>query len=134
MPSAVVSAGPRYAELPAVLSEEIRAAYAQMGKGIRQRLRRGGALQRHRRRPARRLFAGQQETFLHVRGDDLLLACRNCFASLFTNRAISYREDKGFDQLEGPCPSACRRWSVPTSLAPGSCSPSPPSRAFLTWC
>src|SRR3989344_291011 len=46
-------------------------------------------------------FAGQQETFLNIRGDkDLLVACRKCFASLFTNRAISYRHDKGFDHFK----------------------------------
>ena len=46
-------------------------------------------------------FAGQQETYLNVAGEaDLLLACRKCFASLFTNRAISYRADKGFDHLK----------------------------------
>jgi len=46
-------------------------------------------------------FAGQQETFLNIRGEgDLLLACRRCFASLFTDRAISYREAKGFDHLK----------------------------------
>jgi pyruvate,water dikinase len=43
-------------------------------------------------------FAGQQETFLNVTGGDALIeACLHCFASLFTNRAISYRETKGFD-------------------------------------
>ncbi|WDQ14929.1 phosphoenolpyruvate synthase [Rhodopirellula sp. P2] len=43
-------------------------------------------------------FAGQQETYLNVRGETALLdACRRCFASLFTDRAISYRVDKGFD-------------------------------------
>ena len=46
-------------------------------------------------------FAGQQETFLNVRGErDLLDACRRCYASLFTDRAISYREVKGFNHLE----------------------------------
>ncbi len=46
-------------------------------------------------------FAGQQETYLNVRGpEELLDACRRCFASLFTNRAISYRQDKGFDHLD----------------------------------
>lgn len=46
-------------------------------------------------------FAGQQETFLNVRGErDLLEACRRCYASLFTDRAISYREAKGFDHLK----------------------------------
>ena len=46
-------------------------------------------------------FAGQQETFLNVTGhDDLLDACRNCYASLFTDRAISYREEQGFDHMK----------------------------------
>ena len=45
-------------------------------------------------------FAGQQETYLNIRGEkDLLEKVRDCFASLFTNRAISYRVDKGFDHL-----------------------------------
>jgi pyruvate,water dikinase len=45
-------------------------------------------------------FAGQQETYLNITGeDDLLDACRDCFASLFTDRAISYRQEKGFDHL-----------------------------------
>jgi pyruvate,water dikinase len=45
-------------------------------------------------------FAGQQETYLNVKGeDDLLEKVRDCFASLFTNRAISYRVDKGFDHF-----------------------------------
>ena len=45
-------------------------------------------------------FAGQQETYLNIRGEaDLLLAVKKCFASLFTNRAISYRHDKGFDHF-----------------------------------
>ncbi len=46
-------------------------------------------------------FAGQQETFLNIRGEAALLdACRRCYASLFTDRAISYREAKGFDHLK----------------------------------
>ena len=46
-------------------------------------------------------FAGQQETFLNVRSErDLLDACRRCYASLFTDRAISYRETMGFDHLQ----------------------------------
>ena len=45
-------------------------------------------------------FAGQQETYLNIRGEDELIEkVRDCFASLFTNRAISYRVDKGFDHL-----------------------------------
>jgi len=46
-------------------------------------------------------FAGQQETYLNVQGPTQLLeTCRRCFASLFTDRAISYRVDKGFDHLK----------------------------------
>jgi pyruvate,water dikinase len=46
-------------------------------------------------------FAGQQETFLNVRGEeDLLQACKRCYASLFTDRAISYRNEQGFDHLK----------------------------------
>lgn len=45
-------------------------------------------------------FAGQQETFLNIRGEKALLeACRSCYASLFTDRAISYRGTKGFDHM-----------------------------------
>lgn len=45
-------------------------------------------------------FAGQQETFLNVRGyDELREACLKCYASLFTDRAISYRIDNGFDHF-----------------------------------
>ncbi len=45
-------------------------------------------------------FAGQQETYLNVRGDAALLeACKKCFASLFTDRAIAYREEKGYDHF-----------------------------------
>ncbi|TGN89014.1 phosphoenolpyruvate synthase [Bradyrhizobium yuanmingense] len=46
-------------------------------------------------------FAGQHESFLNVRGPkDLFEACRRCFASIFTDRAISYRIDKGFDHFK----------------------------------
>ncbi|MBS1583060.1 MAG: phosphoenolpyruvate synthase [Bacteroidetes bacterium] len=46
-------------------------------------------------------FAGQQETFLNVRGpQDLISAVRNCFASLFTDRAIVYRESLGYDHFQ----------------------------------
>ncbi|KAF0221556.1 MAG: pyruvate water [Geobacteraceae bacterium] len=45
-------------------------------------------------------FAGQQETYLNIRGAAQLIdACRRCFASLFTDRAISYRIDQGFDHF-----------------------------------
>jgi pyruvate,water dikinase len=46
-------------------------------------------------------FAGQQETYLNVHGVQAVLeSCHKCFASIFTDRAISYRTSKGFDHLE----------------------------------
>ena len=46
-------------------------------------------------------FAGQLESFLNIKGALALLdACRRCFASLFTDRAISYRQAKGFDDVK----------------------------------
>jgi pyruvate,water dikinase len=46
-------------------------------------------------------FAGQQETYLNVRGQASVLdACRRCFASLFTDRAISYRANHGYDSMQ----------------------------------
>jgi pyruvate,water dikinase len=46
-------------------------------------------------------FAGQHESYLNIHGDELLLdSCKRCFASLFTDRAIHYRIDQGFDHFK----------------------------------
>jgi pyruvate, water dikinase len=46
-------------------------------------------------------FAGQQESFLNISGEKKLLeACKQCYASLFTDRAISYRREKGFNHMD----------------------------------
>jgi pyruvate,water dikinase len=46
-------------------------------------------------------FAGQQESYLNIRGTDALLeACRLCYASLYTDRAIAYREEQGFEHRQ----------------------------------
>ena len=46
-------------------------------------------------------FAGQQESYLNIRGSRALLdTCRRCYALLFTDRTISYRQAKGFDHLK----------------------------------
>src|SRR4030043_18844 len=46
-------------------------------------------------------FAGQMESFLNIKGEEQLLkAVKECIASLFTDRSISYREEKGFDHLK----------------------------------
>lgn len=62
-------------------------------------------------------FAGQQETYLNVRGKHQLIeACRKCFASLFTERAISYRHKFGFDHLKVSL-SICIQKMVRSDLA-----------------
>ena len=46
-------------------------------------------------------FAGQQDTYLNVKGyEQLLESCRACFASLFTDRAIAYRQERHFDHFD----------------------------------
>jgi pyruvate,water dikinase len=85
---------------PKKLEEEIRVAYREMEKKY------GGGVDVAVRSSATAedlptaSFAGQQTSYLNVRGEgDLLERVMDCFASLFTNRAISYRVDKGFDHL-----------------------------------
>lgn len=90
------------AGIPTRLADQIRAAYGELGKRIGTD---NAAVAVRSSATAEDLpdasFAGQQETFLNVRGDRALLdACLRCFASLFTDRAISYREAKGFDHIE----------------------------------
>jgi pyruvate,water dikinase len=86
--------------LPADLSDEIVTAYAELcreyGPDADTAVRSSATAEDL---PGAS-FAGQQESFLNVRGERALLdACRQCMASLFTDRAISYRVDKGFDHL-----------------------------------
>ncbi|MBI4304432.1 MAG: phosphoenolpyruvate synthase [Chloroflexi bacterium] len=46
-------------------------------------------------------FAGQHDSYLNIRGDEILLdTCKRCFASLFTDRALHYRIDQGFDHFK----------------------------------
>ena len=89
-------------EFPADIGESIRSHYRELGE--RAGLERLSVAVRSSA-TAEDLpdasFAGQQETFLNIAGErELLDACRRCYASLFTDRAISYREVKGFDHLD----------------------------------
>lgn len=62
-------------------------------------------------------FAGQQETYLNVYGDQaVLIACKKCYASLFTDRAISYRTIKNFDHFDVAL-SVCIQRMVRSDLA-----------------
>src|SRR3546814_9319710 len=83
--------------MPSFIAEDILAAYGELGRrtGIDH-----PAVAVRSSATAEDLpdasFAGQQETFLNVKGQLALQdACRRCFASLFTDRAIAYREAKG---------------------------------------
>jgi pyruvate,water dikinase len=62
-------------------------------------------------------FAGQQETYLNVHGEsEVIESCKKCFASLFTDRAISYRQARGFDHFEVAL-SVCVQKMVRSDLA-----------------
>jgi pyruvate,water dikinase len=80
--------------LPAALREEITEAYDSMGEGETFVAVRSSATAEDLPDAS---FAGQQETFLNVTRDDLLERIRECWASLFTQRAIYYRQKQGFD-------------------------------------
>ena len=89
------------AELPEDLEQAILAAYERLSGGQPAADRRGRASSATAEDLPDASFAGQQETYLNVQGDQLLLeTCKRCFASLFTDRAISYRVDKGFDHFK----------------------------------
>ncbi|HEX7930480.1 MAG TPA: phosphoenolpyruvate synthase, partial [Sphingomicrobium sp.] len=88
--------------LPPTVEQQLRAAYRELG---RKAGRDDPAVAVRSSATAEDLpgasFAGQLESFLNVQGEDALIeACRRCFASLFTDRAITYREAKGFDHLQ----------------------------------
>ncbi|MFW6258544.1 MAG: phosphoenolpyruvate synthase, partial [Halochromatium sp.] len=89
-------------EIPAVLADAVQEAYQalakQTGRDEPDVAVRSSATAEDLPEAS---FAGQQETFLNICGADTLIdAIRRCFASLFTDRAISYRQDNGFDQLQ----------------------------------
>jgi len=90
------------AEFPAPIAESIRAAYRELARRCATPVLavavRSSATAEDLPQAS---FAGQQESFLNVCGEsELLRACRKCYASLFTDRAIVYRENNGFDHLQ----------------------------------
>jgi pyruvate,water dikinase len=91
----------RTAQFPANLRQEIISAYNRMeeeyGQGVDVAVRSSATAEDL----PDASFAGQQDTYLNIRGPEALIdACKRCFASLFTDRAISYRHDKGFGQFD----------------------------------
>lgn len=95
----------RHAILAAEFSDELRQeivdAYHALGKGSASPLDVAVRSSATAEDLPDASFAGQQETYLNVQGDAALLdSCRRCYASLFTDRAISYRVDKKFDHFK----------------------------------
>jgi pyruvate,water dikinase len=89
------------ADLPAVLQRPIVAAYERLSAGSAQPLDVAVRSSATAEDLPDASFAGQQETYLNVQGGQVLLeTCKRCFASLYTDRAISYRVDKGFDHFK----------------------------------
>ena len=89
------------AKLPTALERAITDAYDRLSEGRRE----GVDVAVRSSATAEDLpdasFAGQQETYLNVQGHAALIdSCKRCFASLFTDRAISYRADRGFDPVK----------------------------------
>jgi pyruvate,water dikinase len=91
----------RHAEFPDKLREAIIEAYQKMeaeyGENVDVAVRSSATAEDL----PDASFAGQQETYLNIHGyDNIIENCRKCFASLFTNRAISYRQHQGFGQFD----------------------------------
>lgn len=87
-------------ELPSDLQNAITAAYDKLSGGTGQSLDVAVRSSATAEDLPDASFAGQQETYLNVQGRaPLLETCKRCFASLFTDRAISYRRHKGFDDF-----------------------------------
>ena len=90
------------AEFPEDIAGEIREAYRELGKRYKTEevdvAVRSSATAEDLPEAS---FAGQQESFLNVTGEtELLEYCRRCFASLFTDRAITYRREHGFEDMK----------------------------------
>jgi pyruvate,water dikinase len=84
-------------EIPEELREEITETYGNLGNGEAFVAVRSSATAEDLPDAS---FAGQQETFLNVTGENLVQRVKECWASLFTQRAIYYREQQGFDHRD----------------------------------
>ena len=89
------------APLPEDLTQQIIAAYQQLEQQYGEDLSVAVRSSATAEDLPTASFAGQQDTYLNIRGEVALLeACKRCFASLFTDRAIHYRVDQGFDHFK----------------------------------
>ncbi|HEY4512921.1 MAG TPA: phosphoenolpyruvate synthase [Candidatus Paceibacterota bacterium] len=89
------------ASLPEDLNEVIRKAYAKLGEKYGKNIDVAVRSSATAEDLPGASFAGQQETYLNVHGiENILISTKKCIASLFTDRAISYRADKGFSHFD----------------------------------
>jgi pyruvate,water dikinase len=89
------------AACPKELEDEIKTAYREMEKRYGENIDVAVRSSATAEDLPTASFAGQQTSYLNVRGEEeLIVNVMECFASLFTNRAISYRVDKGFDHFK----------------------------------
>lgn len=87
------------AAMPTALEAKIRKNYEKLGRCLYVAVRSSGAAEDL----AEASFAGLHDTYLDVQGaDELLLAIKNCWASVWSARATSYRRTKGFDHFAAP--------------------------------
>ncbi len=90
-----------HAEMPDDLAQEIIAAYEKLGEEYGEYLNVAVRSSATAEDLPGASFAGQQETYLNISGRrNLILTCKRVYASLFTDRAISYRVDKGFSHFD----------------------------------
>jgi pyruvate,water dikinase len=90
-----------HGEMPAELEAEIKAAYEELSEEFGDNCDVAIRSSATAEDLPDASFAGQQETYLNIRGSkNLISTCKRVFASLFTNRAISYRVDKGFSHMD----------------------------------
>lgn len=89
-----------HARMPEKLAQEIAEAYARLEKKYGKKTDVAVRSSATAEDLPDASFAGQQETYLNIRGtEEVIKSVQRCFASLFTDRAISYRQDKGFDHF-----------------------------------
>lgn len=95
-----IRAGIEYGKMPADLEEEIKAAYTAMGAEYGDNPDVAVRSSATAEDLPTASFAGQQESYLNIRGKrNLIDTCKQVFASLYTDRAISYRVHQGFDHI-----------------------------------
>ena len=121
------------APLPQDLQHSIIAAYRELSRGADKPMDVAVRSSATAEDLPNASFAGQQETYLNVQGDAALLeSCKRCFASLFTDRAISYRQDRDLTTSRSRYPLEFSAWSDPISRRRESCFPSTPKPALRT--